>query len=474
MRRIKIVATIGPQTDSPEAVRALVEAGMDVARLNGAHATREWHAKMVKVLRQEAPHVPILFDIPGRKIRTGILEHEPTFKAGETLVLTTDPSYKGREKVPVTYPKLHEDLAAQTTILADDGQVRLTVLEVDGRDIICRAETAGVLRSAKGINVPSVALRSAVLNERDLGILEFSKTQGVDFIGVSFVESDEHVGTVRELLGSRGPRIVAKIETRKGLQAVAAIAQVADALMVDRGDLSVETALEQVAVFQKEILRVARSAKCPVIVATEMLHSMIAHPVPTKAEVSDITNAILDGAAALMLSGETAIGAFPVESVGLMRRVADVAWEHVQALEAERGGPDLENIPQAMGEAIALLCRRLPITKIIAVTISGFAARMVAAYRPRQPIFAVSNDPASVRSFNLLPGTQGVYVDIPFSRTSTNHIPKCLEALWRSGRLGDEEMILVTAVGYPKPQNRMNLVETHVVADLRESLGWRR
>ena len=181
---------------------------------------------------------------------------------------------------------------------------------------------------------------------------------------------------------------------------------------------------------------------------------------------------MLDGAAALMLSGETAVGRFPVQAVTMVRRVADTVSAHLQASLDSQHGISASSVPQAMGKAIALICRNLAVTKIVAVTISGYAARMVAAQMPRQPILAVSNDQAAARSFNLFPGTEGVYVDIPFSRVSTDHIPACLEALWRRGKLVDEDLILVTAVGYPKSGNRMNLIETHKVGDLRDSLGW--
>jgi pyruvate kinase len=276
---------------------------------------------------------------------------------------------------------------------------------------------------------------------------------------------------VRRWLGTDGPRVLSKVENLGAMTNLAEVIGASDAVMIDRGDLSVETDLEGVALRQKEILRAARSAGTPVIVATEMLHSMIDHAVPTKAEVSDITNAVLDGASALMLSGETAIGAYAVEAVSLMRRVADRAAGSMQdSLDAEPGA----SVPMAVGEAIAMMCRRLPITKIVAITISGYAARMVAAGRPRQPILAVSNDPERIRSLNLLYGTDAVFLPIVFSRTSTDHVAECLKALWLEERLADDDLVLVTSVGYPKSGTRMNLIQTHAIADLRDSLGWTR
>jgi len=474
MNRVKIVATIGPRTNDPRSLLRLRRAGMDVARLNGSHAALDWHAQTIALLREILPDVPILLDVPGRKVRTGQLAAAITFAAGDEIVLSTDeqPDALGRPKVSVTYAGLHADVAANDVILMDDGTLRLTVLDVAGKDVVCRAETGGTIRSGKGIHVPDVTLGTDFLSERDTTLISFARRQGVDFLGISFVDGPSHVEAVRALAGKDGPAIIAKVETQGALDHLADLVKVSDALMIDRGDLSVETSLESIPLFQKHILAEARRGARPVIVATEMLHSMTEHPVPTKAEVSDITTAVLDGASALMLSGETAVGKYPVEAVSLMRRVADKASAHMQASLDETPDSSVQTVPGAMGDAIALICRRLQVTKIVAITLSGYAARMIAARMPRQPILAVSNHPASARSFNLLRGVTGVYVDVPFSRTSMAHIPQCLEALWKDGALTDDDLILVTAVGYPKSGNRMNLIETHKVVDLKESLKW--
>jgi len=471
MKRTKIICTIGPRTESAEAIRALVTAGMDVARLNGSHNTLEWHAATIKRLREVAPDVPILLDIPGRKIRTSGLAHEPDFRIGDVIVLTTDTSHDGRQKVPVNYANLHEDLAVGNVVLADDGSLRFVVEAIEGVDIRCRAETAGRLKSRKGINVPFVKLRTAMVTDRDRQMMEFARCNGLDFVGISFVESAAHVEAIRELAGGAWPRIVSKIENQGGLDHMEEIIAVSDAVMIDRGDLSVETNLENLSLFQKRIIAAAERAATPVIVATEMLHTMIANPVPTKAEVSDISNAVLDGCAATMLSGETAVGDFPVEAVRTMRGVADAAAGFVLSKRVD--GKSVEAVPHVVAEAIALMCRSLPITKIVAMTRSGYAARTLAARRPAQPILAVSDDAYGARSFNLLAGVEGIHLNIPFSRTSTDHIVFCLEALWRMDRLVDDDMVLVTGVGYPRSGNRMNLVQTHVVGHLADTLGWR-
>ncbi len=475
MNRTKIVATIGPASRSEEQIAALVAAGMNIARLNASHSDLDWHAETIARLRRVAPEIPILMDIPGRKIRTTRLAHEPSFKTGERIILTTDTSHDGTEKIPVNYAALHEDLSAGNTILADDGTLRFTVESVEGQDITCIAENDGSLRSAKGINVPFVTLRTELVTDRDQMMVKFAEENTVDFIGISFVESADHVNRIRSLTNGVSPRILAKIENQGGLNNMTEVIDAADAIMIDRGDLSVETNIKQLALFQKRILAAATQGAKPVIVATEMLHTMIENPFPTKAEVSDITNAILDGAAATMLSGETAAGRYPVEAVATMREIVDSASTHVQdRLDAETSESTLKpnSMPDAMRSAIGLLCRSLPITKIVAITRSGYAARMVSATNPKQPILAVSDDERMARSYNLLSGTKGIFVEIGFERKNTNHIPECLHALYQRGELNIDDVILVTAVSYPKSGNRMNLIETHAVGDLAETLGW--
>lgn len=472
MNRTRIVCTIGPCSLPEPMLRALYEAGLNVARLNGSHADLDWHRHAIGELRRVLPEVPILLDIPGRKIRTAQLAHEPSFKAGDELVLTTEPGHDGRAKVPVNYPELHADLKAGHSILADDGTLRFTVLRVSGRDIVCRAETAGQLRSRKGINVPFVKLNTPQVTPHDERMIAFARETGVDFIGLSFVESAAHVSAFRDLIGGTSPRIVAKVENQGGMDKVEEIAEAADAIMVDRGDLSVETTLHDVALRQKRIINAARKHGRPVIIATEMLHTMIQNSFPTKAEVSDITNAVLDGCAATMLSGETAVGSFPEQAVRLMRDVATASERHVQD-ELDSGAPDLGTaIPEVMGRVIPMMCRALPITKIVAITRSGFAARMIAVHRPRQPILAVSDDEAAARSFNLIAGTTGVHSEIPFPRASMDHFGQVLEMLWQRGLLSENDVVLTTGVTYPNPGNRMNAVQVNRVAELVVSLGW--
>jgi len=313
-----------------------------------------------------------------------------------------------------------------------------------------------------------------VVSGRDRALLALARELRLDFVGLSYIDDGAQVAEVRALFGPGGPRIISKIETRLALVNLAGIIEASDGLMIDRGDLSMETTFEGVAIAQKEILAEAMKAACPVIVATQMLHTMIEAPFPTKAEVADITAAVLDGASALMLSGETAMGAYPVEAIGVMAKVAASAGTYQQRVLDTTTNALPSQVPNAVSEAISLICRRLPVTRIVAITKSGFAARVLASFQPRQPIIAVSDDLHRARGFNLLRGVLGVQVDAPFVKSGTTHIPACLETLWRRGLLVDEDLIVVTAVAYPASGNRMNLIETHVVSDLRANLGWTR
>lgn len=474
MNRTRIVCTIGPRTLSEDMLRHLHGAGMMIARLNGSHADLTWHRNAISEIRRVLPGLPILLDIPGRKIRTMQLALEPRFNAGDIIVLTSDAADGNTGKVPVNYPNLHADLKPGNIILADDGTLKFTVLSIEGRDIHCRADTAGQLKSRKGINVPFVTLNTPQVTPRDEQMIAFARETGVDFIGLSFVESPGHVEAFRKLIGGSTPRIIAKVENQGGMNNVDSIAAVADGIMIDRGDLSVETSLHDVAIRQKKVISSARRYGKPVIVATEMLHTMIENPFPTKAEVSDITNAVLDGCAATMLSGETAVGAFPVETVTLMRQVTDAAEDFAQTQIDATTLPLGETVPQAIAQVIPALSRCLPITKIVAITRSGFAARMIAAHRPQQPILAVSDDAAAARSFNLIPGTTGIFSATPFPKTSIDHIGQVLHMLWQQRHLADEDMVIVTGVTYPHTASRMNTVQVHRVAELQALLGWRR
>jgi len=473
-RRVKIVATIGPKTVVPEMLRQLDEAGMSIARLNGSHANLEWHANAINAIQHTLKNTPVLLDIPGRKIRTIMLAHEPKFQIGDVLIITSDQSHDGLEKIPVNYPDFHKDVSAGNTIMADDGTLKFTVLKVEEKDVYCRAETAGQLKSRKGINVPFVSLNTPLLTDRDKQMIEFACANKVNFIGLSFVESAKHIKSFQELINGRGPKIVAKVENQGGIDHLLEIVEATDAIMIDRGDLSVETSLYDVAIKQKQIIDAASRLGKPVIVATEMLHTMIENSFPTKAEISDITNAVLDGCAATMLSGETAVGLYPVESVRVMSQVISAAEEYLQRDKNKLEKVVGEGIPHAVSMSVPVVCETSGITKIVAITRSGYAARMIARHRLSIPIIAVTDEVATVKSLNLIAGTKGVLSPTPFSKKSTDHIAEALKMLWLSEEIIESDVVLVTGVSYPISGSRMNTVQVFKISDLRSALEWNR
>ncbi len=471
----KIVATIGPETASPKKIYSLYKAGMDVARLNGSHNSLEWHKKTINKLRKQLPMVPILLDIPGKKIRTENLKKEPSFEVNDEIILTCDKNYSGLTKIPITNKKLYFYLKKGVKILADDGTLSFIVEKVIKKDIYCRCLNKGKLRSKKGINVPNIFIKQELLSQRDKKFLNFAKECEVDFIGISFVESKKHIEKIRKFLNSENPKIMAKIENMPGLKNKEEIIESSDAIMIDRGDLSVETDLDSIAISQKEIISKANLYSKPVIVATEMLHSMIDNPFPTKAEVTDISNSVLDGCSATMLSGETAIGKFPEESVKKMKEVSNVSSIHVRKEKfQENGKVNKDVIKNYMAEAVAHLCKSTPITKVVAITKSGFAARALSLLRIPQPIIAVSDDIKNSRTFNLFPGTQGIFLDIAFSKKNTDHIILCLKKLWKMNLLTSKDIVVVIGLSYPKSGNRFNHIQLHSIDDLVQILSWKK
>ncbi len=475
MKFTKIVATIGPKTCSVKKLKSLYKAGMDIARLNGSHNTLEWHEKIIKDIREQLPMIPILLDIPGKKIRTENLKLEPSFNANEKIILTCDENYTGNIKVPITNKKLYLYLKKGAKILADDGTLSFMVDKVVKKDIHCKCLNKGKLRSKKGINVPNISFKQELLTNKDKKFLDFSKNIGVDFVGISFVESKKHIEKIKKYLDSESPKIIAKIENKEGLKNKDQIISSCDAVMIDRGDLSVETDLDSIAISQKEIISKANLYSKPVIVATEMLHSMIDNSFPTKAEVTDISNSVLDGCAATMLSGETAIGKFPEESVKKMREISLVSSQHIRNKQISRDRNSNKSlIKNQMAQAVAHLCKNTPITKVVAITKTGFAARSLSLLQISQPIIAVSDNLKNARTFNLFPGTRGIFFDIAFSKKNTDHIILCLKRLWIKNIINNKDLVVVIGLSYPKSGNRFNHIQLHLINDLVEIFGWKK
>lgn len=400
MRRTKIVCTIGPASSSPEVLDQLVAAGMDVARLNFSHGTHAEHAEVIRRIRAGEERwrrpIAILQDLQGPKVRLGTFGPggggRVDLDAGQRFVLSARPVVGSAERASVSHPEYLRQLRPGDQVWMDDGLIQLEVEEVTGDEVRCRVLAGGRVSDHKGLSFPRVPLPSSCLTEKDREDLRFGIRQGIDFVAISFVRSAADIVDVRRFLQAEGADlpIVAKLERQEAITNLAGLLALVDAVMVARGDLGMDVPLEEVPHLQKEIIRQARAAKVPVIVATQMLESMTTHLRPTRAEVSDVTTAIFDGADAIMLSAETATGRYPVEAVRVMARIAERAERAALEVESPRPARAGVGFPEAIADAAATAAHELGARAIVAFTQSGFSARLISQARPRVPIIALT------------------------------------------------------------------------------------
>jgi len=394
-RLTKIVCTIGPASVAEGIIEQMARAGMDVARLNFAHGTHAEHRLAIERIRSVEARIgkpiAILQDLQGPKIRLGTFAGgSATVRRGDHFVLTTQTAQGSAQRATITYAGFPRDIKPGDRVLIDDGRISLDVEEVQGDDVVCRVVTGGLIRDHKGVNLPRTAVRMAALTEKDRQDLEFSLRRGVDYVGVSFVRSAADVLEVREVINehSSDAQVVAKLERPEALGRLDEILAATTAVMVARGDLGVEMPLEEVPVAQKEIIRKARLARTPVIIATQMLESMVSAARPTRAEVSDVANAILDGTDAVMLSAESAVGAYPVEAVRVLDRIIRRTEAAFPPATMDRPRREEVSFPQAISDAAAFSAHELKARAIVAFTQSGSTARLISQDRPPVPIIA--------------------------------------------------------------------------------------
>lgn len=420
MRRTKIVCTIGPASESPEMIRALLRAGMNVARLNFSHGALDEHLTRINNLREAAKelgvNLALLLDIQGPKIRVGRLKNGPIeLIPGQEYTLTVDP-YEGDEnKIHVDYPHLNRDLRSGSLIYVDDGLLELRVQEVKGSDVICQVVVGGELSSRKGVSLPGVDVDLPPITREDAEHIRFGVTHGVDFIAASFVRKGEHVQAVRKIIRDAGgtQHIISKIESDAGLRNIDEIIEASDGIMVARGDLGVEISTEEVPLAQKMLIRKCNLAGKPVITATQMLDSMIRNPRPTRAEVTDVSTAIFEGTDCVMLSGETAMGKYPVKAVQVMDKIARRIEQVIDysGILKDKLDEGRTAIDQAVSLAACQVTHDLEIGVIICSTSSGATARSISQKRPKATIFATSPNEHVVRQLALSWGVCGVLVE---------------------------------------------------------------
>ena len=450
-KRTKIVCTIGPASNSPETLRSLIEAGMNVARVSFSHGTHADHAQTIARLKavstQLGVGVPILGDLSGPKMRIGKFRDEPIeLSQNSKFTLTTRAAIGDSTVVSMNYPELIADVKPGARILLADGEIELGVISTTSTDIICEVIAGGEVRSNKGISVPGVSLQTPIPTEKDVDDLRFGIQHGVDWIAQSFVRSVADLRNLRTILQQHDSNvpIVAKLEKREALADLDGILAEADGVMVARGDLGLEMPLPEVPLIQKEIIERANLAGKPVITATQMLESMIANPRPTRAEVTDIANAIFDGTDALMLSGETAIGKYPVDAVRTMAEVAIATEATIDYVEHFKRQPITfeESVPEAMAHAACHTALEISAKAIICCTRTGQTARLVAKYRPHAKIAVVSPYEDTLRRAMLFWGT--LPVSIEFAPDTDTMIVSAKRAVLASGlaQTGDRVVII--------------------------------
>ncbi len=415
--RTKIVATIGPASSDKATLTAMVKAGMSVARLNFSHGSYEDHARMVALLREVSLEldqpITLLQDLQGPKIRVGQLPGgELQLIPGQTVTLIPlDNDYPDPQAIPIDYPYLADDATPGAQVLLDDGLLELEVMAIEPPAVICQVIEGGPLKSRKGVNLPSLDLRLPSMTEKDKQDLIFGLSQGVDWISLSFVRKAEDVQALKALLvehGAADTPVLAKIEKPQAIANLEAIVEECNGLMVARGDLGVEMRPESVPMLQKKIIRLCNQKAIPVITATQMLDSMIRNARPTRAEASDVANAILDGTDAVMLSGESAVGQYPVQAVEML---AKIATEVEKNLEIVNYSPSHADETTALGEGINAICRTLPLRCIAAFTSSGYTAIVAAGERPNVPVVAFTPSRDVYHRLNLIWGVHPLLLE---------------------------------------------------------------
>lgn len=469
MRKTKIICTLGPASESEERLKELMLAGMNVARFNFSHETHENHKKkferVVKVSSELGMHVATLLDTKGPEIRLKDLDGGKAELAdGQKFILTTEEILGNNERVSITYKNLKNDISVGTTILIDDGLIEMVVDEIEETDIICTVINGGPISNHKGVNVPGAVLSMPYISDTDRSDILFGCDMGFDFIAASFVRCKEDVLEIRKILDEHNShmKIIAKIENMQGIRNLKDILSVSDGIMVARGDMGVEIPMEEVPVVQKQMIKMAEAQGKHVITATQMLESMIKNPRPTRAETTDIANAIYDGTTAIMLSGESAAGLYPVEAVRTMAKIAERTEQDIdyKGRMRKRENEDGFDVTTAISHATCTTAIDLKAAAIVTVTISGFTAGMIARYKPYCPIIACSVSPRVCRQLALTWGVMPMW--IARESTTDDLFEVAVQAAEKAGYIKKGDTVVLTAgvpLGVAGNTNMLRVVE---------------
>ncbi|MEI4829582.1 pyruvate kinase [Bacillus sp. FJAT-53711] len=474
MRKTKIVCTIGPASESIEKLEQLIGAGMNVCRLNFSHGSHEEHGVRIKSIREAAKKtgktIAILLDTKGPEIRThDFVDGQAELKTGAEVVISTEQVLGTAEKFSVTYAGLYDDVDTGSRILIDDGLIELEVIGKANGDIRTKVLNSGTVKNKKGVNVPNVSIKLPGITEKDIQDIVFGIEQNVDFIAASFVRKASDVLEIRELLEAHGAQhiqIIPKIENQEGIDNIDSILEVSDGLMVARGDMGVEIPPEEVPLVQKRLIKKCNVLGKPVITATQMLDSMQRNPRPTRAEASDVANAIFDGTDAIMLSGETAAGLYPLEAVQMMANIAIRVEKSLQYEDMfkKRLKEQSCTITDAISQSVAHTAIALDVAAIVAPTESGHTAKMISKYRPKSPIVAVTSNEQVCRRLALAWGVQA-YMAEEKAKSTDEMLETAIETAMDAGMIGVGDTVVITA-GVPIAETgTTNLMKIHVVGE---------
>ncbi len=475
MKKTKIVSTLGPSSSNPEIFRELVEHGLNIARLNFSHGNHNAHyenIQMIKSVRSELKEpVAIMLDTKGPEIRTGIFsEAKIMLNKGDMFTLTSRNIIGDHSICSVTYKNLANEVHKGLKILIDDGLIELEVMEIeDGSDVVCKVLNAGEISNYKGINIPYMDIKLPSLTEKDVEDIKFGIENDVDFIAASFIRSAKDVLEVRRILeenGGENIEVISKIENAKGVENIDEIIEISDGIMVARGDLGVEIPIEEVPIVQKDIIAKCNIAGKPVITATQMLDSMIRNPRPTRAEATDIANAIYDGTDAIMLSGETASGKYPVEAIKTMSRIAEKAEANLDydMMFEKRANSTVKDVTFAVSHATVTTSNDLNASVILTATASGFTAKKISALRPRANILATCTSNRVRRKLSIMWGVNSV--DIHDHENMEQIFSASLEAALKEKYIKSGEMLVFTAGVPVGVSGATNLMRVHLVGDI--------
>jgi pyruvate kinase len=479
-RRTKIVATIGPATSSPEMLKAIIEAGATTLRLNFSHGTHADHQRSIRLIRQTAFElnrpVAILQDLQGPKIRLGRFETGSIILTKGDRFTLTNRLIEGTQQIScVTYDYLADEVPVGSNILLDDGKVEMVVEEINHEkgDLHCRVTVPGKLSNNKGVNFPGVYLSIKAMTDKDREDLMFGLDQGVDWVALSFVRNPQDIIEIKELISSTGKNVpvVAKIEKHEAIEQMEAILSLCDGVMVARGDLGVELPAEDVPVLQKRLIATANRLGIPIITATQMLDSMVSNPRPTRAEVSDVANAILDGTDAVMLSNETAVGSFPVEAVATMARIAErIEQEETLNTNSRQSRDKRRSIPNAISQAVGQIAENLGAAAIMTLTQTGATARNVSKFRPKTPILAITPHVNVARQLQMVWGVRPLLVlELP---STGQTFQAAINVAQEKNLLTEGDLVVMTAGTLQGVSGSTDLIKVEIVtAVLGQGIG---